>query len=105
MARLCFHSSNYTLPSFLSPREAHPSRSKLRRVAILRSEGILGRHSEASMKHFLSWAMLALIVVAAVIYLAGSSTVDFIGFKDWTKNLGAGAGVALAILFLVGGVY
>jgi hypothetical protein len=57
------------------------------------------------MKHFLSWAMLALIVVAAVIYLAGSSTVDFIGFKDWTKNLGAGAGVALAILFLIGGVY
>jgi len=56
------------------------------------------------MKQILLWLGLGFLVLASGIYFAGSAMVDFAGFKDWTKSLGTGAGIILAILFLVGGV-
>ena len=63
-----------------------------------------GKHG-APMRKLLSWLGFGFLLVAGGIYLAGSAMVDFVGFKDWTKGLGTGAGVVLAILFLIGGVF
>jgi hypothetical protein len=57
------------------------------------------------MKQILAWLGLVILAVASAVYLAGSAMVDFLGFRDWTKGLGTSAGVIVAILFLIGGVF
>jgi hypothetical protein len=57
------------------------------------------------MKRILSGLGLVILTLAAGVYIAGSAPQDFIGLKNWTKDFGPEAGAALAILFLIGGVY
>jgi len=56
-------------------------------------------------KQILSWLGIGLFVLAGGVYIAGSAMVDFAGFRGWTKGLGNGAGIVVAVLFLIGGIF
>jgi FtsH-binding integral membrane protein len=59
----------------------------------------------APMKQVLSLIGLGLLMLAGVIYMAGSASVGFAWFREWTGSLGTWAGVVVVILFLIGGVF
>ena len=79
----------------LSALDARSRRSDLK--------GMHGGTQGDRVKQTFLWLGLGFCVIACATYLMFSGP-DFFGLASWTKGLGAAGGIALAILFLVGGI-